>query len=170
MFGGNFRILDNASTGNVDYRAPGVTRFYYSVAWGVVTRPPTERINKRTGKTCLYFSIMWKRNQYINFYVPQKNPFAYEIAKQLYPGDPVFVCCHASEREYTPRRGLNAGKERTDRRGRVQFLLPLRMVAGIMAAMHDASEAPDILEGLEEYLRETQEELREKEADSEIPF
>ena len=168
MVGGIFRVIDQQSAGDADYHNGEVIHWYYHLAWGTVSRAPRQTQRKRDHLPCVMFSIAYRRNQYVNYRVWADNPFAYDIALQLRMGDPVLVCSHGSEREYTPKRGKNAGHKRIERRGTAQFIIPMRIVAGVMAALKDATEAPDIIEGLEEYLRENAMEVPDR--DYEIPF
>ena len=153
MLGGVFHVLDTQSMGNVDYRDPRATKWYFHLCWGTVSRRPQMTMRERDGLPCVKFSVCWRRNQYVNYRCWADNPFAYEIAQRLLPGDPVLVCSHGKEHNYVPKKGHNKGRDRVSRESKVAFIVPMRVVAGTMVALSTATEAPDILEGLEEYLK-----------------
>lgn len=167
MVGGLFRILDEPSKASLG--DPKAKRWYYQLCWGTVSRAPQMTMREKDNVPCVRFSVCWRRNQFVNYWCYADNPFAYEIAQKLRLGDPVIVCSHGSERDYVPKKGHNVGKLRVSREGKVHIIFPMRLMAGVLAAMQEATEMPDILEGLDEYLRQQATEGG-KDADYEMPF
>ena len=165
-------MLDQTSMGDTDPRTPGACRYYYATVWGTISRPPTMRIGKRSNRPMIEFSVCYRRGQYANLRAMSDNPYAYAIAQQLLIGDPVVVWAHITERDYVPRRGHYAGKKRIERKGEAQMICSMRLQAGVFEALRNATETPDILEGLDEYLRQTGEQLVDKQREKfdEIPF
>lgn len=168
MVGGILRIIDTNSMAGTDPRQPGAVRWYYQMTWGTVSRRPEMTMRVKDKKPYIKFSVCWRRNQYVNYICFSDNPFAYEIAQRLRIGDPVVVWSHGSEREYTPKKGKNAGRQRMSRDSKAHIIFPARLFAGILVAMQDAAETPDILEGLEEYLKQSMEDTSE--TDYQMPF
>lgn len=153
--GGQFKVLDALLTKG-DPRDPNTNRIYDCLVWGVVSsRAPQEVIREKADSQHIEFGVTWRRHSFVNCRVYPGNPFAYDIVRKLRPGDPVAVLGKLQEFSYKPKRGKRQGKDVIVRRLEVNLVFPARLIAGLMEQMQEDA-APDILEGLDAYLAESE--------------
>lgn len=156
--GGQFKVLDATLTKG-DARDPHTIRYYDCLVWGVVSsRAPQEVIREKADSQHMEFGIRWRRHGFVNCRVYPSNPYSYDIVRKLRPGDPVAILGKLQEFVTTPKKGKNAGKDIFVRRLEVNLVFPARLVAGLMAQM-DEDAAPDVLEGLDAYLADSESEV-----------
>lgn len=153
-YGGIFKVF------NSQWSNPTTpdSKYYDCKAWGIVTTGPQENAPKKSPDSpYITFFLKVRRKLSIQCFAHKKdNPYGFEIARRLRPGDMVDVSGILREVMVALTKGKNAGKERIDRQMTVHTVVPQRMVMALMEQA-DLATAPDTIAGLEEYLSQARE-------------
>lgn len=154
LYGGIFKVFNS----QWDNPLTPDSKYYDCKAWGIVTAEPQEGAPKKSPDSpYVSFYIKVRRKLSIQCYAHKKdNPYAFDIARRLRPGDMVDVSGILRELMNTITKGKNAGTERIDRQMTIHTIVPQRMIMALMEQA-DLATAPDTIEGLEVYLSQARE-------------
>lgn len=159
LYGGIFKVFNSQWSNPL---TPD-SKYYDCKAWGIVTTAPTENAPKKSpDSSYITFFLKVRGKLKIQCYAFRKdNPYGFEIARRLRPGDMVDVSGILREVMSTVSKGKNAGKERMDRQMTIHTIVPQRTIMALLEQA-DLATAPDTIEGLNVYLAQASDAADEK--------